>query len=151
MEKLVDKGKTRMIGMECHNRHVRTIDSPDLGVSNFSSPKIKRLISGARIHPVVNQVELNPYFPQKGLFRTCQAANVHVTAFGPLGCTPVPVLIGRQGPGPLQDPVVNMPLLQKRNMTKWRLIDSRDGSKVHENSSSSYSLFHAEPRCIGDP
>lgn len=98
--------------MECHDRHMRTIDSPDLGVSNFSSPKIKRLISGARIHPVVNQVELNPYFPQKGLVRACQAANVHVTAFGPRGCTPVPVLIGRQGPGPLQDPVVNIFLLQ---------------------------------------
>lgn len=36
-------------------------------------------------------------------------------------------------------------------MTKWRTIDNRDGSKIRENSSSSYSLFHAEPRRIGDP
>ena len=112
MEELVDKGKTKMIGEACHKIHIRTTDSPNLGVSNFSSPKIKRLISGARIHPVVNQVELHPYFPQKNLFRTCQAANVYVTAFGPLGCTPVPVLIGRQGPGPLEDPVVNIILAQ---------------------------------------
>lgn len=61
-------------------------------------------MSTARIHPVINPIELNPYFPQRGLFDFCKADNIHVTAFGPLGCTPVPVLIGRQGPGPLEDP-----------------------------------------------
>lgn len=109
MERLVDNGKTKMIG----KRHAVSLPlstgpraSQKLGVSNFSSPKIKRLLSSARIHPVVNQVELNPYFPQKGLFSFCRTNNVHVTAYGPLGCTPVPVLIGRRGPGPLKDPTV---------------------------------------------
>ncbi|KAG7004341.1 hypothetical protein G7Y79_00026g059250 [Physcia stellaris] len=92
-----------------------------LGVSNFSSPKIKRLLSSARIHPVVNQVELNPYFPQKGLFRFCQANHVHVTAYGPLGCTPVPVLIGRRGPGPLDDPMIGS-LADKYSKTPAQVI-----------------------------
>ncbi|EEP82522.1 predicted protein [Uncinocarpus reesii 1704] len=78
----------------------------DYGVSNFSSPKLKRLLSVCRIHPVVNQVELNPYFPQKQLLRFCQEHDIHVTAYGPLGCAPVPYLIGRKGPGPLEDPTV---------------------------------------------
>jgi diketogulonate reductase-like aldo/keto reductase len=76
------------------------------GVSNFSSPKLKHLLSVCRIRPIVNQVELNPYFPQKGLVKFCQENDIHVTAYGPLGCTPVPYLIGRRGPGPLEDPTV---------------------------------------------
>ncbi|KAL8994134.1 MAG: hypothetical protein Q9169_005810 [Polycauliona sp. 2 TL-2023] len=104
MESLVDKGKTKMIG-----------------VSNFSSPKIKRLISSARIHPVVNQVELNPYFPQMGLFEFCKANNVHITAYGPLGCTPVPALIGRLGPGPLQDVQIGE-IAQKYSRTPAQVI-----------------------------
>ena len=76
-------------------------------MSNFSSPKLKRLLSVARIPPAVNQIELHPYFPQRGLVKFCNDNGVHVTAYGPLGCTPVPVLIGRRGPGPLEDPEVN--------------------------------------------
>ncbi|TPX22118.1 hypothetical protein DIZ76_013983 [Coccidioides immitis] len=86
MENLVDQGKAKLIG-----------------VSNFSTPKLKRLLSVCRIFPVVNQVELNPYFPQKQLLRFCHEHEIHVTAYGPLGCTPVPYLIGRKTPGPLED------------------------------------------------
>ncbi|KMU86790.1 alcohol dehydrogenase [Coccidioides immitis H538.4] len=86
MENLVDQGKAKLIG-----------------VSNFSTPKLKRLLSVCRIFPVVNQVELNPYFPQKQLLRFCHEHEIHVTAYGPLGCTPVPYLIGRQTTGPLED------------------------------------------------
>ena len=107
MEHLVDKGKAKMIGKKVRPFPAMYGLNKMPGVSNFSSPKIKRLLSSARIHPAVNQVELNPYFPQKGLFRYCQANHVHVTAYGPLGCTPVPVLIGRRGPGPLDDPTVH--------------------------------------------
>ncbi|KAL8657380.1 MAG: hypothetical protein Q9226_001976 [Calogaya cf. arnoldii] len=104
MESLVDKGTTKMIG-----------------VSNFSSPKIKRLISSARIHPVVNQVELNPYFPQMGLLKFCKVNNVHITAYGPLGCKPVPALIGTQGPGPLQDAKISE-IAQKYSTTPAQVI-----------------------------
>ncbi|KAL8881150.1 MAG: hypothetical protein Q9198_001585, partial [Flavoplaca austrocitrina] len=84
-------------------------------------PKIKRLISSARIHPVVNQVELNPYFPQMGLFKFCKANNVHITAYGPLGCAPIPALIGRHGPGPLQDSKIGE-IAQKYSRTPAQVI-----------------------------
>lgn len=86
MESLVDQGKTKFIGL-----------------SNFSSPKIQRLLQTCRIHPVVNQIELHPYFPQKGLLKFCKEKNIHVTAYGPLGCTPEPFLKGYHGPSPLED------------------------------------------------
>lgn len=89
MERLVETGKTKFIGL-----------------SNFSSPKIKRLLQSATIKPICNQVECHPYFPQKGLVKLCQDENIHITAFGPLGCVPIPALIGRTGPGPLQDETI---------------------------------------------
>lgn len=55
---------------------------------------------------MINQVEIHPYFPQKGLVEYCQANDIHVTAHCPLGGAPIPVLVGRQGPGPLEDPTV---------------------------------------------
>lgn len=110
MEKLVDDGKTRFIGTFLES-NVLVVATKGLmttsGVSNFSTPKLKRLLESSRIFPVVNQVELNPYFPQKGLVAFCQKNGIHITAYGPLGCTPVPYLIGRTGPGPLDDSTVS--------------------------------------------
>lgn len=55
MESLVDKGKTKMIGKvpDVHSISGGLQAQASLGVSNFSSPKIKRLVSSAWIHPVV--------------------------------------------------------------------------------------------------
>lgn len=50
LERLVDEG------------HVR-----NLGVSNFGLSQIEDLLSWARIKPVVNQVELHPFLPQRKL------------------------------------------------------------------------------------
>lgn len=54
LEALVKKGKIRSIG-----------------VSNFSIPNLELLWEAAEIKPVVNQVELHPYFQQKQLFDWC--------------------------------------------------------------------------------
>ncbi|KAM7208212.1 1,5-anhydro-D-fructose reductase [Naviculisporaceae sp. PSN 640] len=91
MENLVDKGKVKHIG-----------------ISNFSSPKVLRLLKDCRIKPVLNQIEVHPHWPQKGLVKTCQDNGVHVTAFGPLGCVPIPSLVGRKEgqPGPLEDETI---------------------------------------------
>ncbi|KAM7215757.1 1,5-anhydro-D-fructose reductase [Rhypophila decipiens] len=85
MERLVDTGKVKHIG-----------------ISNFSSPKVLRLLKTCRIKPVLNQIEVHPHWPQKGLVKTCQDNGVYVTAFGPLGCVPIPSLLGRKPgqPGP---------------------------------------------------
>ncbi|KAI1127541.1 NADP-dependent oxidoreductase domain-containing protein [Nemania abortiva] len=104
MEKLVEAKKTKYIGL-----------------SNFSSPKIKRLLQTARIKPAVNQIECHPHFPQKGLIRFCQDNDIHVTAFGPLGCMPIPLLVGRTGPGPLEDETVAR-VAQKYSKTPAQVI-----------------------------
>lgn len=104
MEKLVEKGKTRLIG-----------------VSNFSSPKLEKLLKTCTIFPVVNQVEIHPYFPQKGLVEFCQSKGIHVTAYCPLGGAPMPALAGRKGPGPLEDAIIHT-IAKKYNKTPAQII-----------------------------
>lgn len=113
MEKLVHLGKTKFIGRwqtegVFHPQHLSN-DQKFAGLSNFSSPKIKRLLESATIKPICNQIECHPYFPQKSLVKLCQDENIHITAFGPLGCVPIPALVGRSGPGPLLDETVRTP------------------------------------------
>lgn len=55
MEALVRKGKIKSIG-----------------VSNFSIDNLVKVWQAAEIKPVVNQVELHPYFPQKELLDWCR-------------------------------------------------------------------------------
>jgi 3''-deamino-3''-oxonicotianamine reductase len=66
---------------ECHRLGlVRSI-----GVSNFSSAKITRLLSFAAVPPAVNQVEMNVGWRQEMLREVCATNGVVVTAFSPLG------------------------------------------------------------------
>ncbi|CAO1383354.1 unnamed protein product [Diamesa hyperborea] len=68
MENLVDAGLTKSIG-----------------VSNFNAKQIDRVVAGARIQPVTNQVECHPYLTQKRLIEHCRAKNIIITAYSPLG------------------------------------------------------------------
>lgn len=68
MEKLVDLGLTKSIG-----------------VSNFNSEQIDRLLSVARIKPVHNQIECHPGLNQKKLIKFCKDRDIVVTAYCPLG------------------------------------------------------------------
>ncbi|PWY90021.1 Aldo/keto reductase [Aspergillus heteromorphus CBS 117.55] len=87
MERLVDNGKARSIG-----------------VSNFNVLKLKRLLETARIPPAVNQVELHPYLPQSALVKFCNQNGIHVMAHQPLGGKPVAVVSpNADRPGPLDD------------------------------------------------
>ncbi|GLJ18641.1 hypothetical protein SUGI_0332270 [Cryptomeria japonica] len=56
-----------------------------IGVSNFSSKKIGDLLSYAKISPAVSQVEMHPLWQQKKLRDYCSNANIHVSAYSPLG------------------------------------------------------------------
>lgn len=67
MEKLVDAGKARHIG-----------------VSNYSLPKLEAHLE-ARIVPEMNQVELHPYLQQSELVAFGQSHGIHMTGYSPLG------------------------------------------------------------------
>lgn len=56
-----------------------------LGVSNFNQRMLKELMKTAVQQPEMNQLELHPYLQQPALVDFCQAHNIHVTAYSPLG------------------------------------------------------------------
>ncbi|KAG6462129.1 aldo-keto reductase family 1 member B1 isoform X1 [Manduca sexta] len=56
-----------------------------LGVSNFNSKQLKRLLERASVKPVVNQVECHPYLNQARLKKFCEDLDIKITAYSPLG------------------------------------------------------------------
>ena len=79
-----------------------------LGVSNFSIAKIKTLLETARRVPEMNQIELHPYLQQPHMLEFCQANNIHLTAFAPLGSANRPDRLKVENePVLIEDPVVN--------------------------------------------
>ncbi|KAG7097507.1 hypothetical protein E1B28_004849 [Marasmius oreades] len=68
MEKLVESGKTKSIG-----------------VSNFSVKTLEILLRHAKLIPVANQVELHPCLPQHALLKYCISRGILLTAYSPLG------------------------------------------------------------------
>jgi len=83
MEKLVDSGKCRAIG-----------------VCNFNSKQLRQISAAARIPIAVNQVECNLYFQQKALRDAMKPLGIKMMAFAPLGSP------GRQSKGMGEDPKV---------------------------------------------
>ncbi|KAI1824714.1 NADP-dependent oxidoreductase domain-containing protein [Xylaria intraflava] len=68
MEELLASGKTRAIG-----------------VSNWRISDLKKMFGFAKVKPQVNQVELHPFLPSTELVEFCQANDVLIQAFSPLG------------------------------------------------------------------
>ena len=68
MEKCVELGLTRSIG-----------------VSNFNSKQLERLLEAAKIKPVMNQIEVHVNFNQKKLREFCSKRNIAITAYSPFG------------------------------------------------------------------
>lgn len=56
-----------------------------IGVSNFSIPKLERLLEQTDVMPEMNQVELHPLLQQDELFKYCSTKGIHLTAYSPLG------------------------------------------------------------------
>ncbi len=73
MEKLVDMGLVRSIGM-----------------SNMTITKLEQVLPLCRIKPAVLEVEINPTFQQPKLFEYCQAHHIQLIAYSPMGspCRP---------------------------------------------------------------
>ena len=79
----MDKGKIRSIG-----------------VSNFNPHHLDELLEYARIRPVVNQIEIEPYMTQHDVVGYTFRKGIQVEAWGPLG----------QGvTGVLDDPAIGRP------------------------------------------
>ena len=55
-----------------------------IGVSNFQSPHLRRLIEETGEAPAINQVELHPHFQQVGLRREHQELGILTEAYSPL-------------------------------------------------------------------
>ncbi|CAG8971707.1 hypothetical protein HYALB_00003175 [Hymenoscyphus albidus] len=108
MEKLVLNGKTRLIGMWKSICCIPHLMRMRIGVSNFSSPKLARLLKTAKFHPVANQ-------------DFCKENKIHLIVHSPLGGVPIPVLVGRKSPGRLEDPLVKE-LAKKYGKTPARII-----------------------------
>jgi L-glyceraldehyde reductase len=56
-----------------------------IGVSNFTIPKLEKLLSIAKIKPAVNQVELHPLFPQNELLEWSTKHDILLVGYTPLG------------------------------------------------------------------
>lgn len=68
MEQQVDAGRAKSIGL-----------------SNFNSEQIDRIVKKARIVPANLQVEVSAYFQQRKLREICDKHRITVCAYGPLG------------------------------------------------------------------
>ncbi len=68
MERLVDRGLVRSIGM-----------------SNMTIPKLDAILPLCRIPPAVHQMEIHPGFQQPELFEYCRSRDLQPVAFSPLG------------------------------------------------------------------
>ena len=56
-----------------------------IGISNFENQKLEELCDMAKIKPVLNQVELHPYFQQNELRTRMEKYNIKIEAWAPLG------------------------------------------------------------------
>jgi len=77
-----------------------------IGVSNFNTKQIERLVGSATIKPVTNQVEIHPYLAQTVLKKFCEERGVTLTAYSPLGNPGSAVNTGSDKDRLLKDPVV---------------------------------------------
>jgi aldehyde reductase len=56
-----------------------------IGLSNFNSKQIDRVIAAAKVKPVCNQVESHPYLVQDKLITHCKERGITLVAYSPLG------------------------------------------------------------------
>lgn len=71
-----------------------------IGVSNFTISHLKRLQRETTIVPMVNQIEIHPYYQQTELRAYCAAHNISVESYSPLGGK------SRRGGNLLQEPMI---------------------------------------------
>lgn len=63
-----------------------------IGVSNYSLPRLRKLLAETKTKPVANQIELHPQLPQVDLVKYTQHNGIVVIAYSPVGSVGAPVL-----------------------------------------------------------
>ncbi len=97
------------------------------GVSNFSIPKLKDLISKTNDIPEMNQVEIHPYLQQEELRQFCKSNNIHLTGYSPLGSGDRPEGLKSENEPSLLENEVIKEIVEKHNaspgqvLIKWHL------------------------------
>lgn len=101
---------------ECVNQGL----AKSIGISNFNSQQIERLLENCKVKPVVNQVELNPNLNQKKLTKFCSERGIVITAYCPLGRPEEAGIRGFTQPT-IQDPKV-IDIAKKHNKTPAQIV-----------------------------
>ncbi|GAB1856805.1 aldo/keto reductase [Flavobacteriaceae bacterium MHTCC 0001] len=95
-----------------------------IGVSNFGPKALQQLLSNCTIKPEMNQIESHPYFQQKELLALCNANNIHITAYAPLGSGDRAAKFKAIGePVLLKDPVI-LELAEVKNASPGQVLIS---------------------------
>jgi len=102
LEEFVDAGKVRSIG-----------------VSNFATILVNDLLSYARIKPVINQIERNPYHTQQRHIEWLKSEGIYITAYGALGA---PELFGNKPGTPILSNPVVLDLAAKKGKTPGQIL-----------------------------
>lgn len=84
-QKIIDGGVDFVEAWQGLEDTVKAGLNRSIGISNFNSQQIDRLLASATIKPVTNQVECHPYLSQKKLIKFCADRGITVTAYSPLG------------------------------------------------------------------
>lgn len=61
-----------------------------IGISNFNSQQIEKVLASAQIPPAVNQIESHPFLTNRKLIDFCHQRKIAITAYSPFGGAPHP-------------------------------------------------------------
>ena len=112
MERLVDEGKLKSIG-----------------VSNFNSEQIERLNERARIPIAVNQVECSPYFQNRKLKASMDKLGIRMMAYASLGSAGRTRKDSNPFYGAARKPVIHM-VLEDPTVQKLAAAHSRSPAQI---------------------